>query len=94
MYWKLWRWRQIRQKHKLKALLPCWLYKNDLGKYFMQYAKSGLLIHLTNGLKHTICQNQLYTWRFDKFKKKSQTAIEIVPLNKNNLFIRHHHVLE
>ena len=60
----------------------------------MQYAKNGLIIHLKNGLKNNICQNQLYTWKYDKFNKKSRTAIEIVPLDKNNLLIRHHHVLE
>ena len=36
---------------------PCWLYKNDLVKYFMQYVQNGLIIHLTNGLKNNFCQN-------------------------------------
>ena len=42
---------------KFKDLLPCWQYKNDLVKYFMQYVQNSLIIHLTNRLKNIFCQN-------------------------------------
>ena len=41
----------------IKDLLPCWLYKNDLVKYFMQHIRNDLIIHLTNKLKNNICSN-------------------------------------
>ena len=46
----------IDQK-SVKDLLPCWSYKNDLGKYFMQYVQNGQIMHLTNGLKNDVCEN-------------------------------------
>ena len=52
----------------------------------MQYVKNDLIIHSIYGLKNNICQYQLYTKKYDKFKK-SRTAIEIASLDKNNLFI-------
>ena len=30
--------------------------KNGFVKYFMKYVQSGLIIHLSNGLKNNICQ--------------------------------------
>ena len=41
---------------QVEDLLLCWQYKNDLGKYFMQYVQNILIIHLTNSLKNNICQ--------------------------------------
>ena len=38
-----------------KDNLPCWLYKNDLVKYFMQNVRLCLIIQLTNSLKNNIC---------------------------------------
>ena len=40
---------------RVKDLLPCLLYKNDLVKNLMQYVLNGLAIHLTNILKNNIC---------------------------------------
>ena len=59
----------------------------------MQCIKNDLIVHLTYGLKNNICQNQLYTKKYDKFKK-SLTAVEITSLDKNSLFIGHYHVHE
>ena len=60
----------------------------------MQYVQYGLIIHLTNGLKNNICQKITLHLKYDKFKKKSRTAIDMASLDKNNLFIRHYHVHE
>ena len=32
----------------LKDLFPCWKYKNDLVKYFVQQIRNGLIIDLIN----------------------------------------------
>ena len=32
----------------IKDLIPCWQYKNDLVKYFMQHFRNGLIINLIN----------------------------------------------
>ena len=40
-----------------KDVLPCWLYKNDMVKYFMQHVRNGVIMHLTNSLKKVFNQN-------------------------------------
>ena len=34
--------------YSVKDLVPCWQYKNDLVKYFMQHFRNGLIINLIN----------------------------------------------
>ena len=39
----------------VKDLLPYWQYKNYLVKYFTQYVRNGLIIHLVDSLKNNVC---------------------------------------
>ena len=47
----------ISFSNKFKDLLPCWQHKNDVVKYIMRHVRNGLIIHLTNSLKNSICEN-------------------------------------
>ena len=42
-------------RFKDSLLLPCWYYKNDLVKYFMQHIRNGLIIDLIKSSKNNIC---------------------------------------
>ena len=61
--------------------LPCWLYKNELVKYFMQHDRIRLIIRSTYRLKKNNLKTD-FTEKETINMKKSRTANEIASLGK------------
>ena len=66
-----------------KDLLPCWWYKNDCVKYYIQYFQNDIIIHLSNSIRIIFVKTNFTPKEIIDFTK-SQTAIEIALLDKDN----------